>query len=210
MCFVRKLILLFFLSGVQIYAQSPEYFTTPQHVGGQIAHIQNYKFPEHTFSFRAPPNWSNLSEGGIIQFRHRTLNAFIEIKYHRLNQPFADEKSALEFYTSKVKELPEPNFVKDARARDIDLLTTFPQTYLLSINEKEPPIKMVTFLFYAPNLYEITLEARGPLKGDLRTDYGDLCKSIAFESTEGQTKSPAAISGQSTSPIDSAKTSTTP
>jgi hypothetical protein len=161
-------------------------YTTSQFEGGQIVYTDHFKFSDHSFSFNVPSNANWLpvydENDSLVTFHLRGQDSSIEIKQIRLGTIPSDQKSALDLYVSKVSEWPSPNFIKDARVRDIDMPIGFPQTYLLATSEKDPPVKMVTFLIYSPFLYEITLEVRDKLTGALRTDYGNLLKSLTFES----------------------------
>lgn len=212
----------FTLALSQTVLSDQDHFATTQYDGSQVITTEHFKFPSHTLSFKAPPNWLPFYDQGstsepFIKYLNRAGDCTIEIRQLSAPASLTDEKSALTYYEGRIKEFPTPNFVKDARVRDVNNPEFFPQTYLLATDEKSPPRKMVTYIFKSPYLYEIVLDLQaGHLKGNFRTDYGNICQSIQFESNSEApattaANNPEATAGTAaTSPTENQSTQPTP
>jgi hypothetical protein len=166
------------------------HFTSTQLDGTQTYYIDHFIFSDHSISFRSPMKWLPIygDDEEIVHYQCRTDDVSLSVNKFKLSTVPVDEKTALELYVTRIQSKKSPNFIKDARVRDIAMPSFFPQTYLLSSSEKEPPNKMVTYLIYSTYLYEISMEAKGKLTGIFRTEYGNLCQSISLESTVPKSK----------------------
>jgi len=171
----------------------PPRYTSSSYQGNQIVYVNHFKFSDHIFSLNTPPNWLSLydHDDSLVRYQNRVVQCSIDVRQTRLNTIPIDENSALDLYLSKIQAMASPNTIKDARVRDIDMPTGFPQTYLLANTSNDPPTKMVTYLIYSPFLYEITMEVKDRLTGILRTDYGNLLRSIVFEIPSTHTVPPS-------------------
>jgi hypothetical protein len=183
LCFCCFLVQLALASALTASSE-PEHFRKNRYEGERVIVQEHFKFPDHRFWFDGLEGYAPFHSvgGALLRYESKTEeHCHVEISKTTLNQIPSNEESALKFYQAEIAKLNSPNFIKDARVREINMPSAYPQTYLLSKEESSPPTKMVTYLVYPPYLYRITIDTGTVMKGRHRTDYETILRSLQFD-----------------------------
>ncbi len=171
---------------MEVWSQETEspHYRTSRYANQKVIYVEHFRLDHSILSLESPADWISrcFVNDTLVSFQHRTIaGCTLEVRKTPLTLAPTNEVDALILYEGEVKKLKPPNFIKDARARGIKDLSTFPQTYILSVSTNDPPTRMMTFFIQPPDLYSIHLDMRSTLVGPVRMDYDMVLRSISIE-----------------------------